>query len=120
MARVLLADDDQATCELVARALSGDGHDVEIAADGQEALDRFLAAPESFALVIADVQMPLIDGIALIEQVRAAHPGIKAVLMSALSGELVRAQRLAATGVQLVSKPISLEALRAQVRQLLT
>lgn len=115
MARILLADDDAATRDLVARALTGAGHQVTACADGQEALDRLTAAPSSVDLLLADVQMPGLDGIELAERARALVPGLRCVLMSALTGELARAERLKREGgVRLLAKPFTLEQMRSE------
>jgi CheY-like chemotaxis protein len=62
MARILLADDDAATRDLVKRALAIDGHAVTSTQDGTEALDAITATPSGFDLLISDVQMPSLDG----------------------------------------------------------
>lgn len=117
MARVLLVDDDAAALGLAANALRADGHAVTTAADGLEALERFRATPAAFDLVITDVQMPGLDGIALVETVLAERAGTRAVLMSALAGELTRAEQLAARGVGVLSKPYTLDSLKGAVRK---
>src|SRR5215471_19230327 len=68
MARILLADDDAATRELVQRALAMDGHDVVVTQDGAEALERLEAGGGRIDLLISDVQMPGVDGIDLVEK----------------------------------------------------
>ena len=78
MARILLAEDDAATRDLVQRALGLDGHEVVVTQDGMEALEKLQAAPARVDLLITDVQMPVLDGIALAEkalarQSEAAH-----------------------------------------------
>lgn len=119
MAHIVLADDDAAIRELVARALRSDGHTVALAADGQEALDLVLAAPARVALLIADVEMPLLDGIALAEQVLRAAPKVRCLLVSGLAAEVLRAGRLRNDRVATLSKPFTLDQLRAEIRRLL-
>ena len=82
MARILLADDDAATRDLVRRALATDGHTVSSTQDGTEALDKLREAPGGFDLLITDVQMPGLDGIALAETALAGSPQLRIVLMS--------------------------------------
>lgn len=119
MAHILLVDDDAATLAVAAGALGADGHTTVTAGDGGEALERFDAGPTGFDVVVADVQMPGVDGIALAEALLASHPGLKVILMSALVGELARADQLKARGVLLLSKPYTLDTLRAAVRSIL-
>jgi CheY-like chemotaxis protein len=116
MARILLADDDAATRALVERALSGDGHAVTSTQDGAEALER-LQSPGGFDLLISDVQMPAVDGIALAEQGLAAQPRLKVILISGFAEEIDRARHLKSRkAAQVLAKPITLEGIRAAVR----
>jgi CheY-like chemotaxis protein len=118
MARILLADDDDAMLDLVGRALSSDGHEVVVAHDGQEALDKATGAATAFQIVVTDVQMPIVDGISLTEQLRSADPALRVVLMSGLASEMARAGRMAGPNVQFLQKPFTLEQIRAVVRRL--
>ena len=116
MARILLADDDAATRELVERALSTDGHSVTSTQDGSEALDKLQAAPSGFDLLISDVQMPGIDGIVLAEKGLAIHSGLRVVLMSGFAGELGRADHLKSRISRVLTKPFTLEQIRAAAK----
>jgi two-component system, cell cycle response regulator CpdR len=116
MARILLAEDTPATCELVRHALSSDGHEVVVAQDGIEALDRISATGEAYDLMISDVEMPGLDGIALIEKAFQVRPGLAVILMSGFSGGLERAEPLKSKVRGMLSKPFTLEQIRAAVR----
>ncbi|HRO01709.1 MAG TPA: response regulator, partial [Nitrobacter sp.] len=65
MARVLIADDEDSMRSLVARAIAMDGHEIVTAADGAEALDILSADAHAFDLLLTDIKMPIMDGIAL-------------------------------------------------------
>ena len=78
MARILVADDETGLRTFVAEALAGDGHVVAQAADGAEAAQRL--ARESFDLLITDLRMPRLDGMALLRQMRAEQPDLDALL----------------------------------------
>ncbi len=82
MARILLADDDAATRDLVQRALALDGHAVVVTQDGAEALETLLAAPGEFDLLITDVQMPGLDGITATQQLVAEIPEIRVLILT--------------------------------------
>lgn len=116
MARILLADDDAASRDLVSRALTSDGHTVDSTQDGAEALEHLRAPGAAFDLLVTDVHMPGLDGVALVERVLAAHGSVRVVLMSGYTSELERAQRLAPGKLTVVSKPFTLEQMRAAVR----
>src|SRR2546430_17162367 len=91
MARILLAEDDAATRDLVQRALGLEGHEVVVTQDGVEALEKLQAAPARFDVLVTDVQMPGLDGIALVEKGLAVNAQLRAVLMSGFADELGRA-----------------------------
>jgi two-component system, cell cycle response regulator CpdR len=116
MARILLADDDAATRDLVRRALGLDGHDVVVTSDGAEALERLQAATSHFAVLITDVQMPGLDGVALIEKSLAFNPKLRVVLMSGFADEIGRAAHLKTRIARIISKPFTLEQIRSAVK----
>ncbi len=119
MARILLADDDAASRDLVKRALATDGHSVTSTQDGTEALDKLQEAPDGFDLLITDVQMPGLDGIALAEKALEGHPTLRVVLMSGFAGEFGRADHLKAKISRVLTKPVTLEQIRTAVREAL-
>jgi two-component system cell cycle response regulator CpdR len=119
MATILLADDDEATRDLVKRALETEGHSVEITQDGSEALERLTSAPAAFNVLVSDVHMPGIDGVELAGRAIAAAPGLKLLLMSGFAEELDRAQALKSPNLSVITKPFTLDQIRAAVRTLL-
>ena len=83
--RVLLVEDEALIAELFAEALSGEGYDVVVARDGQEALRLFTAAEaggRAFDIVVTDVRMPRMDGVNLTNRLRSAHPDLPVVLIT--------------------------------------
>jgi CheY-like chemotaxis protein len=120
MANILLADDDAANLDLVRRTLAADGHAVTTATDGSEALEALQAAGSAVALLVADIDMPGLDGITLAEQARATRPGLRILLMSGFADQLDRAKALESSGIRTLSKPFTLEQIRGAVRGLLT
>jgi two-component system cell cycle sensor histidine kinase/response regulator CckA len=115
MARILLADDDAASREFMQRALSGAGHTVEVHSDGGEALDAILSG-EPTALLVADLQMPVLDGLALAGKALAARPNIKVILISGFAEGIGRARQLGDPRVATLLKPFTLEQFRAAVK----
>ena len=114
MARILLADDDKGSLDLVRRALELEGHTVVTAEDGSEALA--LVEPGGFDLLVTDVQMPGLDGIEPARRALARFPAIRLVLMSAYPDGLDMASALASKGARLVTKPFTIDRIRAEVR----
>ena len=119
MARILLADDDKATRDLVKRALEAEGHTVELTQDGSEALDRLTEAAGSLDLLVSDVNMPGIDGIELARNAIERAPSLKLLLMSGFSEELERARALPTDQLAIIGKPFTLDQIRSTVRSLL-
>jgi len=116
MARILLAEDDAATRDLVQRALTQDGHEMIVTQDGAEALEKLQGTID---LLISDVQMPAVDGIELVEKALAARPKLSVILMSGFSDELGRADHLKGRIARVISKPFTLEQIRAAVKSVL-
>lgn len=115
MARILLADDDHGSRDMVRRALEMDGHVVAVAEDGNDALAQ-LSAQQKFDVLVSDVQMPGLDGIALAERAAALCPAIHVIMMSGYTGLLDKARTLNARSVRLLAKPFSIDKVRAEVR----
>ena len=115
MARILLAEDDAATRDLVQRALALDGHIVIVTQDGAEALDK-LRAGSGVDLLISDVQMPGVDGIELVEKGLSGNPKLRVILMSGFAGELGRADHLKGKISRVLTKPFTLEQIRSAAK----
>ncbi len=116
MACILLAEDDAATRDMVQRALALDGHQVIVTQDGVEALEKLQAGAGRINLLITDVQMPGLDGVALVEKALAAAPRLRVVLMSGFAGELGRADHLKGHISRIITKPFTLEQIRAAAK----
>ncbi|MFW6163837.1 MAG: sigma-54-dependent transcriptional regulator [Planctomycetota bacterium] len=78
--RILVVDDEPIVREGFARALNGDGFEVETAGDGQEAMDRLAA--RRFDLVITDLRMPEVDGQELLRHVKGRYPETEVVVLT--------------------------------------
>ncbi len=119
MARILLADDDASTRDLVRRALEADGHTVHVTQDGSEALDCVEgASAQKFDVLVTDVEMPLMDGVALAQRA-LKQPNLRVLLMSGFAEQLDRAKGLKSAQVAVLSKPFTLEDMRSSVRKLI-
>ena len=119
MARILLVDDDVTTLELVGRALVADSHKVTRCQDGHEALQQIQTASAEFDLLLTDVEMPGLDGIELARRVAEAAPHVRILLMSGFAGGQDQAGSLGIPVAGFVSKPLSLDQIRASVRSAL-
>lgn len=110
MARILVAEDDEAVRRFVGRALSHRGHTVTEAEDGLEALAA-LGAGDDFDLVITDIVMPGMDGIALALRIARDVPSLPVLLMTGYSAERQRAHNLDELICRVITKPFTLQAI---------
>jgi CheY-like chemotaxis protein len=107
MAAILLAEDDEAVRVFVTRALNQRGHRVTAVHDGGEALAAMEQAP--YDLLLTDIVMPGVDGIALALRATRDCPDLPVVLMTGFAAERQRAHNLEALIDRVVTKPFSLK-----------
>ena len=115
MARILVAEDEDPLRALVARAITDLGHTVVTAFDGADALDIVTRENGRFDLLLTDIRMPLMDGIALALSVARDHPQIIILLMTAYADQRERASNLEALIHDVVLKPFTLAELKTAV-----
>jgi CheY-like chemotaxis protein len=115
MARILIAEDEEALRALTARALTDSGHDVVTAIDGADALDILNRENGRFELLLTDIKMPLMDGIALALATARDHPKITILLMTAYADQRERAANLSALIHDVILKPFTLAEVKAAV-----
>ena len=120
MARILLAEDDEALRALCERALRMDGHEIATACDGAEALDVIVRDDASFDLLLTDIRMPIMDGIALALVAARDYPTLTILLMTGYADQRERAHGLDAIIHDVISKPFSVATLRGAVTEALT
>ena len=115
MARILIAEDEESIRSLVARALRQDGHEVVTANDGAEALDVLVREKGAFELLLTDIRMPVMDGIALALAAARDHPAVTILLMTGYADQRERAYGLDALIHDVITKPFSLATMRTAV-----
>ncbi len=120
MARILIAEDEEVLCTLCARALATEGHEVKTAGDGSEALELLAREEGSFDLLLTDIRMPIMDGIALALSAARDFPDLTILLMTGYADQRERAHGLDAIIHDVIAKPFSVAALRATVNEALT
>jgi len=116
VARILIADDEAAIRTLLSYPLEQDGHEVVLAADGREAIDRHAEGP--YDLVVLDVMMPRIDGLAVCRRIRARST-VPIIMLTAKADELDKVLGLEIGADDYITKPFSLREFRSRVRALL-
>ena len=115
--RVLIVDDEPPVRESIARAMRMDGHDVRVAANGEDALANMAAEPVD--VVVLDVQMPVLDGLEMCRRLRESGDRTPVLMLTARSAVADRVEGLDAGADDYLMKPFALDELRARLRALL-
>ncbi|WP_306142273.1 response regulator [Roseibium sp. MMSF_3412] len=116
MSRILLTEDDDAVRSFVKRALELDGHTVSVAEDGGEAVEVLTREKGGFDLLVSDIKMPVMDGIALALHTARDFPDMPILLMTGFADQRERANGLDALVHDVITKPFSLADIRKAVR----
>ena len=101
--------------QLVARAISMDGHETTTAEDGAEALDILVSNNGQFDLLLTDIKMPVMDGIALALAAARDFPKLTILLMTGFADQRERASGLDAIIHDVVTKPFAVADIRTAV-----
>lgn len=116
-AQVLVAEDNPAVREFIVRSLQSAGFSVVAVTDGQEAWDAL--SKENFDVLVTDIVMPNIDGIALALKATRAYPHLRIVMISGYAQERMRAHNLNVLVHKIIAKPFSLDEICGAVREAL-
>jgi two-component system, OmpR family, response regulator MprA len=116
--KILVVDDERAVRESLRRALELEGYEIELAADGSEALYRLEGSGEPDAMIL-DVLMPGVDGLEVCRRIRDTGSKLPVLMLTARTEVEDRVAGLDAGADDYVTKPFALEELLARVRALL-
>ncbi|HEU4371331.1 MAG TPA: MASE4 domain-containing protein [Methylomirabilota bacterium] len=114
---ILVVDDERDLAELLVEELEGDGHQVEIASNGADALRRL--ERRAFDLVVSDTKMPLMDGLELYREIERRFPALQRRIVF-VTGDVLDAEKrrfLESTGAPFLTKPFDLRDVRNVVRR---
>ena len=111
--RILVVDDEPSIRFSLSELLGADGHDVTVAEHAPAALALLEAEP--FDLVLSDLTMPAMSGLQLLDEVRARHPDVVFVLVTAHGDERMAVRALRAGAYDYVPKPFDNDEVRATV-----
>ena len=115
--RILIADDDEVSCELFAETLEDDGFTVEKVTSGDQALKRL--AEDSFELLIVDVRMPGTSGLEVTRVVHERKPNLPVIVMTAFGSIETAVEAIHEGAFDFISKPMNLAELRRTVEKAL-
>ena len=116
MTRILLAEDDDSLRGFLARALERAGYEVTSCADGEEAV---AALDQNYDLLLTDIVMPGLDGIEVARQAAARHPGLRIMFITGFAAVALAAGEKAPAGAKVLSKPIHLREMVAEVDRMI-
>ena len=114
---ILVVDDEQQVCDILAEALTFMGHTVQVAKDGLEALQ--LMDKAGFDIVITDMDMPRMDGMELIKQLVVDRNGIDIIAITGHSMKYKYTDVVAAGAADFITKPFTLNELEAKLNRLI-
>ena len=117
--KILVVDDERAVRESLRRALQLEGYEIELAADGRDAMSLLADEDPQPDAVILDVLMPGVDGLEVCRRLRAAGNHVPVLMLTARDEVENRVAGLDAGADDYVTKPFALEELLARVRALL-
>jgi two-component system NtrC family response regulator len=115
--RILFVDDDATGCEVSRFNLAAAGHQVDTAADGQQALERF--SPGEHQLVVTDLRMPRVSGMELLAEVRRRAPDVPVLVITAHGSVEAAVSAMRAGAYDFIEKPFSKDVLLMAVQRAL-
>ncbi len=114
--RLLIVEDEKELCDTVAKTLYHAGYEVDTCYDGIEALDYILA--ENYDLIVLDLNLPGMDGMELLKELRKKNEETKVLILSARSQIADKVEGLDAGANDYMEKPFHLQELEARIRSL--
>jgi DNA-binding NtrC family response regulator len=118
--RILIADDEAAIANGLSAILTDAGYEVEVAADGQKALEKLQT--ERYGVVLADLKMPKLDGIALLKSIRESRISTEFVMITGQGTTELAIEAMREGAADYIEKPLNAERLnklKAQIPKLL-
>ena len=114
--RVLVVEDEKSLCESIAKGLRLDGYEVDTVFDGTEASE--VISSDSFDLIILDLNLPGMDGMDILKNMRASDNETNVLILSARGGLNDKIEGLDSGANDYLCKPFHFEELEARVRSL--
>ena len=114
--RLLIVEDEKQICDVVAKSLYAAGYEVDTCYDGTEALEYILA--ENYDLIVLDLNLPGIDGMDILRELRQSNEETKVLILSARGQIVDKVEGLDAGANDYMEKPFHLQELEARIRSL--
>ncbi|MCI0515763.1 sigma-54 dependent transcriptional regulator [candidate division KSB1 bacterium] len=114
---ILVIDDERRMCLVLKAGLEVDGYQVEIAADGLEGLTKFRTG--QFDVVLTDLKMPGMDGLALLEEIKKLSRATEVILMTAFATAQTAVEAMKKGAYDYVIKPFEMAEVKIKIRQII-
>lgn len=115
--KILIVDDEEAVCHILDKRLSMEGYFCKTSNNGKEALEHFYK--DSFSLIISDIKMPEMNGIELLKRVKAIHPKMKMIMVTAYPEIEMAVEAMKFGAYDFLIKPVDLELVVLSVKRAL-
>ncbi|HEX6048090.1 MAG TPA: sigma-54 dependent transcriptional regulator [Gemmatimonadaceae bacterium] len=107
--KILIADDDRSITEGLGAILSDEGYEIEVALDGQKAIDRL--ASDAFGVALADLMMPKLDGLTLLKEIQARDITTECIIITGQATVDSAVQAMRQGAYDYIEKPLNAEKL---------
>ena len=114
--RLLVVEDEKKLCDMIAKSLHQSGYEVDVCNDGEEALDMIYA--EMYDLIVLDLNLPGVDGMEILRELRKENEETKVLILSARSQIADKVEGLDSGANDYMEKPFHLQELEARIRSL--
>ena len=114
--RLLIVEDEKELCDTISKSLYESGYEVDTCYDGDEALDYILT--EEYDLIVLDLNLPGMDGMDILKELRKENEETKVLILSARSQIIDKVEGLDAGANDYMEKPFHLQELEARIRSL--
>ncbi len=114
--KILIADDEEITLKHLSYALEKDGYDITAVRNGLDALKKI--EKEEFDVLIADIKMPGIDGIALLSEVKAKYPVIDVIIITGFGSIESAVNAMSKGATDYITKPFNLDELSLKIKKI--
>lgn len=114
--KILIADDEEITLKHLTYALQKDGYDVSAVKNGLDALKKIEA--EEFDVLIADIKMPGMDGIALLSTVKDKYPAVEVIIITGFGSIESAVNAMSKGATDYITKPFNLDELGVKIKKI--
>lgn len=116
---ILVIDDQESTRNIIGQMLTDKGYQVTSAADGEEGLTLFYQNPESFDLILADINMPKIDGFEFLKNIKQRSPASPVIFLTGINEDVVKiiGEEFKVDGI--IRKPFQVDKILEVIKKLL-